>query len=64
MSKIKKLDYLHAEIMETAQQLIILTSKIYESDEHVEIMVLSGLSNKLAKKISKLNCKIGQVFKL
>lgn len=64
MSKIKKLDYLHSQIMEAAQQLEILTDKIYESEKHVEIMVLSGLSNKIAKKISRLNCKIGEIFRL
>lgn len=64
MSKIKKLDYLHAQIMITAEQLIVLTNKIYESEEHVEIMVLSNLSNRLAKKISKLNRKIGEIFRL
>lgn len=64
MSKIKKLSYLHAEIMETSQQLEVLTDKIYDSEKHIEIMVLSGLSNRLAKKISKLNGKIGQLFRL
>ncbi len=64
MSKIKKLDYLHSEIMETSQQLEVLTKKIYESENNIEIMVLSELSNKLAKRISKLNCKIGQIFRL
>jgi len=63
MSKIKKLNYFHAEIMEASQQLEVLTNKIYESEERIEIMVLSGLSNTIAKKISRLNSKIGQLFK-
>lgn len=50
--------------MKAAQQLEILTDKISDSEEHIEIMVLSELSNSVARRISKLNCKIGQLFKL
>jgi len=64
MSKIKKLNYLHSKIMIASEQLEVLTEKIYESEKQSEIMVLSKLSNGIAKKISKFNEKIGILFKL
>lgn len=64
MSKIKKLRYLREEIIKASEQLEVLTNKIYESEKHSEIMVLSSLSNAIAKKISKLNKQIGITFKL
>lgn len=64
MSKINKLEYLHNEIMIAAEQLIVLTDKIHEAENHVEMMVLSNLSNGIAKKLSRCNQKIGIIFKL
>ena len=63
MGKIKKLRYLREQIMKSSEELEVLTKKIYESEEIREIMVLSNLSNNIAKKISKLNMKIGIIFK-
>lgn len=64
MSKLKKLRYLRTEIMILSRQLEVLTDKIFESDNLCEAAVLAGLSNTLAKRISRFNEKIGILFKL
>lgn len=64
MSKLKQLRYLNNEILMASEQIEVLTDKIFESEKHGEIMVLASLSNKIAKKISKLNEKIEKVFNL
>lgn len=63
MSKLKKLQYLRTEIMIALSEIKMLTSKIEEEDDLTSTQIMRSIAYRSAKRASKLNEKIGRVFR-